>query len=209
MTEQLHFHFSLSSIGEGNGNPLQCSCLENPRDGGAWRTAIYGVAQSRTRLKWLSSSSSSTAQITIGNAWSYYPKHQSKPWWFNTYSKGDIKINFTKHKLYSMDVTPFIYTFIHSCSQLRSSSAYLFLGIENEWLQSYEIPHRLWEYPYPFSHLLFHILPWMAICSVSYTLHASTHCSRPGPMIWFSWTSKWIVLEVEEPGRDLPQDFSY
>ena len=50
---------SLSRIGEGNGNPLQCSCLENPRDGGAWRAAIYGVAQSRTRLKRLSSSSSS------------------------------------------------------------------------------------------------------------------------------------------------------
>ena len=56
MTEWLHFHFSLC-IGEGNGNPLQCSCLENPRDGGAWLAAIYGVAQSRTRLKWLSSSS--------------------------------------------------------------------------------------------------------------------------------------------------------
>jgi len=51
MTERLHFHFSLSCIGEGNGNPLQCSCLENPRDGGAWWVAIYGVAQSRTRLK--------------------------------------------------------------------------------------------------------------------------------------------------------------
>ena len=57
-TEQLHFHFSLSCIGEGNGNPLQCSCLENPRDGGAWWAAVYGVAQGRTRLKWLSSSSS-------------------------------------------------------------------------------------------------------------------------------------------------------
>ena len=45
-----HFHFSLSCIGEGNGNPLQCSCLENPRDGGAWWAAVYGVAQSRTRL---------------------------------------------------------------------------------------------------------------------------------------------------------------
>ena len=53
-TERLHFHFSLSCIGEGNGNPLQCSCLENPRDGGAWWAATYGVAQSRTRLKWLS-----------------------------------------------------------------------------------------------------------------------------------------------------------
>ena len=57
-TEQLHFHFSLSCIEEGNGSPLQCSCLENPRDGGAWWAAVYGVAQSRTRLKRLSSSSS-------------------------------------------------------------------------------------------------------------------------------------------------------
>ena len=57
-TERLHFHFSLSCIGEGNGNPLQCSCLENPRDGGAWWAAVCGIAQSRTRLKRLSSSSS-------------------------------------------------------------------------------------------------------------------------------------------------------
>ena len=57
----LHFHFSLSCIGEGNGNPLQCSCLENPGDRGAWWAAVNGVAQSRTRLKWLSSSSSSKA----------------------------------------------------------------------------------------------------------------------------------------------------
>ena len=59
-TKRLHFHFSLSCIGEGNGNPLQCSCLENPRDGGAWWAAVYGVAQRRARLKWLSSSSSSS-----------------------------------------------------------------------------------------------------------------------------------------------------
>ena len=58
-TERLHFHFSHSCIGEGNGNPLQCSCLENPRDGGAWWAAVYGVSQSWTRLKRLSSSSSS------------------------------------------------------------------------------------------------------------------------------------------------------
>ena len=55
-TERLHFHFSLSCIGEGNGNPLQGSCLENPRDGRAWLAAVYGVAQSPTRLKRLSSS---------------------------------------------------------------------------------------------------------------------------------------------------------
>ena len=58
--ERLFFHFSLSCIGEGNGSPLQCSSLENPRDGGAWWAAIYGVAQSRTQLKRLSSSSSTT-----------------------------------------------------------------------------------------------------------------------------------------------------
>ena len=54
-TERLHFHISLSCIKEGNGNPLQCSFLENPRDGEAWWAAVYGVTQSRTRLKWLSS----------------------------------------------------------------------------------------------------------------------------------------------------------
>ena len=69
MTERLHFHFTLSCIGEGNGNPLQYSCLENPRDRGAWWAAVYGVAQSRTRLKQLSSSSSSSSCIrTISHA---------------------------------------------------------------------------------------------------------------------------------------------
>ena len=58
MIERLQFHFLLSFIGEGNGNPLQCSCLENPRDGGAWWAAVYGVTQSRMRLKGLSSSRS-------------------------------------------------------------------------------------------------------------------------------------------------------
>ena len=64
MTERLHFHFSLSRIGEGNGNSFQCSCLENPRDRGAsW--AAPGVAQSRTQLKRLSSSSSSSQQVVM------------------------------------------------------------------------------------------------------------------------------------------------
>ena len=68
MTERLHFHFPLSCIGEGNSNPLQCSCLENPMDGEAWWAAVYGVAQSRTRLKRLSSSSSTrprSCQLSI------------------------------------------------------------------------------------------------------------------------------------------------
>ena len=63
MTEQLHFHFSLSCGGEGNGNAFPCSWLENPRDGGAWWAAIYGVAQSWTQLKRLSSSSSSVSPM--------------------------------------------------------------------------------------------------------------------------------------------------
>ena len=62
-TERLHFHFSLSCTGEGNGNPLQCSCLENPRGWVAWWAAVYGVAQSWTRLKQLSSSSSRSMKL--------------------------------------------------------------------------------------------------------------------------------------------------
>ena len=63
-TELLHFHFSLWCIGEGNGNPLQCSCLENPRDGEAWWAEVYGVTQSPTRLKWLSNSNSNTLVLS-------------------------------------------------------------------------------------------------------------------------------------------------
>ena len=64
-----------SHIGEGNGNPLQYSCLENPRDGGAWWAVVYGVAQSWTRLKQLSSSSSSTGEISLPSAqFCYEPK---------------------------------------------------------------------------------------------------------------------------------------
>ena len=65
MTERLPFHFSLSCTGEGNGTPLQCSYPENPRAGGAWWAAVYGVTQSRTRLKRLSSSSSRACEITL------------------------------------------------------------------------------------------------------------------------------------------------
>ena len=68
-TERLHFHFSLSCIGAGNGNPLQCSCLENPRDWGAWWAAVYGVTLSRTRMKRLSSSSSLKTSPSIKHWW--------------------------------------------------------------------------------------------------------------------------------------------
>ena len=75
-TERLHFIFSLSCIGEGNGNPLQCSCLENPRDGGAWWAAVYGVAQSRTRLKRLSS----MKLQKLGQTWVFFPPCPILPW---------------------------------------------------------------------------------------------------------------------------------
>ena len=97
-TEQLHFHFSLSRTGEGNGNPLQCSCLENPRDGEAWRAAVYGVTQSQTRLKRLSSSSSSSQWLGMQNVpiqkgcqttWTVLPK-------ILTYGRGG-KILLTGH----------------------------------------------------------------------------------------------------------------
>ena len=70
-TEQLHVHFSLSRIGEGKGNPLQSSCPKNPRDGGAWWAAIYGVTQSRTRMKRISSGSSSS--------FFYHQRHLGSP----------------------------------------------------------------------------------------------------------------------------------
>ena len=63
-TEQLHFHFSLSCVGERNGNPLQCSCLENPRDGEAWWAAVYGITQSWTRLS--RDLAAAAAVITLG-----------------------------------------------------------------------------------------------------------------------------------------------
>ena len=80
-TEWLHFHFSLSCIGEGNGNPLQCSCLENPRDGGAWWAAIYGVAQDQTRLKQLSSSSSSSLLEKCKSKLQFYIISHWSEWW--------------------------------------------------------------------------------------------------------------------------------
>ena len=79
-TERLHFPFSLSCIGEGNGNPLQRSCLENPRDRGAWCTTVSGVAQSRTRLKQLSSSRPrlhSDHDANFSTEWGFQHLHNS------------------------------------------------------------------------------------------------------------------------------------
>ena len=77
--ERLHFHFLLSCIGEGNGNPLQCSCLENPRDGEAWWAALYGVTQSWTRLKRLSSSSNSSSSASCSPSPRQMWEHSSAP----------------------------------------------------------------------------------------------------------------------------------
>ena len=85
MTEQLHFQFSLSCIGEGNGNPLQCSCLENPRDRRAWWAVIYGIAQSRTRLKWLSSSSSSKPVETVSDS-IFGGLQNHRRWWLQPWN---------------------------------------------------------------------------------------------------------------------------
>ena len=99
MTERFHFHFSLSCTGEGNSNPLQCSCLENPRDGGAWWAAVYGVAQSQTRLKRLSSSSSihtKTILCTINtHFFNISIKVETKSLWFS-----DKKTKYLKRARY-------------------------------------------------------------------------------------------------------------
>ena len=96
-TERLHFHFSLSYIGEGNGNPLQCSCLENPRDGGAWCAAIYGVSQSWTQPKRLSSSSSSSS-ICPSNEYSGLISFRID--WFHLFAvQGTLKRLLQNHSL--------------------------------------------------------------------------------------------------------------
>ena len=82
-TERLHFHFSLSCIGEGNGNPLQCSCLENPRNGGSWWAVVCGVAQSQTWLKRLSSSSSSRRRLAQLVVFSISTENSEGAWMFS------------------------------------------------------------------------------------------------------------------------------
>ena len=96
-TERLHFHFSLSCTGEGNGNPLHCSCLENPRDGGAWWAAIYGVTQSWTRLRWLSSSSMHIFIILGSNLSVFYSTLE----WIESLSSNDKERN---NCLYSVEL---------------------------------------------------------------------------------------------------------
>ena len=90
-TERLHFHFSLSCIGEGNGNPLQCSCLETPKDGLAWWAAVCGVARSRTRLKRLSSSSSTLLYgPTLTSVHDYWENHSLD--WMDLCWQSDVEM---------------------------------------------------------------------------------------------------------------------
>ena len=96
MTERLHFHFSLSFFGEGNGNPLQCSCLENLRDGGAWWAAVYGVSQSQTWLKRLSRSRSSSFFI-VQFSHELASIHISPPFWTSFPSPSNLLLNVFIH----------------------------------------------------------------------------------------------------------------
>ena len=121
-TEWLHFHFSLSFIGEGNGNPFQCSCLETPRGGGAWWAAIYGVAQSRKRLKWLSSSSSKVGQC-----------RQNFPLLLNPRTMASWNDNWDTMKLmcriWVLSIWPLHLAFIHHCITLLW---FMIFGEKNE-----------------------------------------------------------------------------
>ena len=117
---RLHFDFSLSCIGEGNGNPLQCSFLENPRDGGTWCAAVYGVAQSRTQLKWLSSSSNSTHLSWSGLSWrkpvdffSVYKASLESPTWSLRTSDKEAVMTVSRGNT----VLLFCFTVIFICSQ--------------------------------------------------------------------------------------------
>ena len=103
-TEQLHFHFSLSWTGEGNGNPLQCSCLENPRDWDAWWAAVYGVAQSRTWLKWHSSSRTKVQKgvplpLSTRKDWSSSLEIPLDPYQLRDGTRGIYLTNFTNKTL--------------------------------------------------------------------------------------------------------------
>ena len=127
-TERLHFHLSLSYIGEGNGNPLQCSCLESSRDGGAWWAAIYGVTQSWTRLRWLSSSNnlffSAKFQDISTEKWSMSLEI--------TYFVQKKK-NGRKHSLTKMG-----WNLVQNAYSKSLFFGFLFFS----WMQMYDIPHK-------------------------------------------------------------------
>ena len=121
MTERLHFHFSLSCIGEGNGNPLECSCLENPRDRGAWWASIYGVAQSQTRLKPLSSSNVLFNKLTAS-----YQQPRDCPWPSCDLPKfGPIKAK-SQHSSFTLCYKYILTCYIMTCLLFMSKHSYRF-----------------------------------------------------------------------------------
>ena len=150
MTERLHFHFSLSCIGEGNGNPLQHSCLENPRDVGAWWTAVYGVAQSRTRLKRLSSSSSSMPTTLV---YIHSPDHSAD---LQTHISTASSAMFTRHLQLNTPQTKALIS-PKSAGSLRSPS----------WLTATPslVNQKLWSLPW--------VLSFSHIQSISNPLHST------------------------------------
>ena len=126
MTERPHFHFSLSCIGEGTGNPLQCSCLENPRDGGAWWAAVYGVAESRTRLKRLSNSSPARSHATNTKecrVWNYADNQSESE------SRSVISNSLWPHGLFNPGNSPGQNTGVGSLSLLQE----IFPSQESNW----------------------------------------------------------------------------
>ena len=140
-TDRLPFHFSLSCIGEGNGNPLQCSCLENPKDGGAWWAAVCGVPQSRTRLKWLSSSSSSRTSngilkpddIVVENVIKYFVT------WSSTFNPGSNKC------LGSAVLHSFLKHFLSTYYVLGSLSGVCVLSCSvDPWTVACQTPLSIW-----------------------------------------------------------------
>ena len=137
-TERLHFHFSLSRIGEGNGNPLQCSCLENPRDWGAWWAVVYGVALSRTRLKRLSSSSSNIGTgIKNYFKWFLYPPNPLAFLWrssrnpssnvFKSINKKQTPSQFPSFFSTISQFLPGLDQSVHFHSQINKSKALLWM----------------------------------------------------------------------------------
>ena len=150
-TERLHFHFSLSCIGEGNGNPLQYSCLENPRDGGAWWAVVYGVTQSRTRLKWLSSSSIAFSEydlsILVCELWVLNVQWLGNI--FKAVKEPFLQTEFFKFQnrwlfffLHSTCHSNFIYSYVEILKSLfYASCGFISAGKQARW---YYLPDRRW-----------------------------------------------------------------
>ena len=147
MTKRLHFHFSLSCIGEGNGNPLQCSCLENPRDGGAWWAAVYGVAQSRTRLKQLSSSSSGESWQSSVTSLTHHTTKYQKPQPSPVYSSDDIIVGGISCSLPAARWWPGTKSCSLTGGQTHVSSSIVHSLIHSQWLPLCYMPKQFYNPP--------------------------------------------------------------